>query len=155
MRLLYCYSLRSSAPSSLNLQVVSELSLTESSVAGSSRHCRLQSNRLYANSDQWFAPLVICTYTPPRRWSRRSSLVALTTATHCCRTLTTGYFAECSRYTECCCRQHTWSSALASVWSHFILLRQLHWLSVRQRVYFKILGLAHQSSWSYASLPCW
>ena len=80
---------------------------------------------------------------PPRLLSRRSSRVARTTVTHCSMVSATDYFNAFSR---CRTLLLAWSQAPGVVSDHITpVLRQLHWLPVRQRVTFKIAGLIHQS----------
>ena len=65
-----------------------------------------------------------------------------TTATHCCSASATDYFDACSR---CRTLPPAWSQAPVGVTTSQPMLRQLHWLPVRQHVVFKIAGLVHQS----------
>jgi len=79
---------------------------------------------------------------PPRCLSRHSCRVALTTATHCCMASATDYFQRLQSVQNAAAHLVTGARRRDHITR---VLRQLHWLPVRQRVVFKITGLVHQS----------
>ena len=101
-------------------------------VASSPRHGRLSLRLQSAAPAQTSSPFAV--HECHQDLSRRSSPVAWTTVTHCFMASATDYFNDSSRCTSCRRSDHI-----------TLVLRQLHWLPVRQRVAVKIAVLVHQS----------
>ena len=79
---------------------------------------------------------------PPRRSSRLSSRVAWTTATHCCSASAMYYGRRLQLVQNAAAHLVTGAGRCDHITP---VLRQLHWLPVRQHVVSKIAGLVHQS----------